>query len=120
MRSQLHVDDTGAWPPSPRVAEGQRLDLSQFKIRPPWLVFLARHLAPRNHARYLLQGSDIPQEEWDRAFPPLTPEEKARLEEVGVHFGTGEPMPVFTPVKPRPRWLAFLYRHHLLRDEDDE
>jgi hypothetical protein len=118
MRSHLHADDVGPWP-TPRVAADARPDLPPLKVRPPWLVFLAKHFAPRNHERYLLRGSEIPQEVWDRAFPPLTPEERARLEAIGVKFGTDAPLD-FQLVRLRPKWLAFLYRIGLLRDDDDE
>src|SRR3954470_24421497 len=111
MRSHLHADDIGRWP-ADRTAPDRLSpdDLPRFKTRPPWLIFLAKHFAPRNHERYQLQGSDIPQEVWDRAFPPLTEEERARLEAIGVKFGTGEPLRDFKPVRPRPWWLAFLWR----------
>jgi hypothetical protein len=109
MRSHLHADDVR---PSPagRKTEDRRLpdDLPRYKTRPRWLIFLARHFAPRNHERYQLQGSELPQEVWDRAFPPLTEEERARLEAIGVRFGTEEPLCDFKPVRQRPRWLAFL------------
>ncbi|MFL5542048.1 MAG: hypothetical protein ACJ8J0_23880 [Longimicrobiaceae bacterium] len=118
MRSQLHADDLRPWP-ARRNTEERRLldDLPRYKTRPRWLIFLARHFAPRNHERYQMQGSELPQEVWDRAFPPLTEEEEARLEEMGVKRATGEQIIDFKPVRPRPWWLAFLYRHLPLRDE---
>ena len=109
MRSQLHADELRPWP-ARRNTEERRLldDLPRYRTRPRWLIFLARHFAPRNHERYQLQGSELPQEVWDRAFPPLTEEEKARLEAIGVRFGTEEPLRDFRPVRQRPRWLAIL------------
>jgi hypothetical protein len=122
MRSHLHADDLQAWPADPRASDRPPPDdLPRYKIRPPWLIFLAKHFAPRNHARYQLQGSDIPQEVWDRAFPPLTDEERARLEAIGVKFGTGEPLCDFKPVRLRPWWLAFLWRqfHRVFPEAED-
>ena len=118
MRSHLHADDLQAWPADPRASDRLPPDEHpRYKIRPPWLVFLAKHFAPGNHERYLLQGSEIPQEVWDHAFPPLTEEEEARLGVMGVKRSTGDEVFDFNPVRKRPRWLAFLYRHLPLRDE---
>jgi len=122
MRSHLHADDVQAWPADPTVPD--RLlpdDLPRYKIRPPWLIFLAKHFAPRNHERYQLQGSEIPQEVWDRAFPPLTEQEEARLGVMGVKFGTGELLCDFKPVRLRPRWQAFLWRkfHRVFPEAED-
>jgi hypothetical protein len=80
-------------------------------------VFFAKHFAPRNHARYQLRGSEIPQEVWDRAFPPLTEEEEAQLGIVRVKQTIGEQNFDFKPVRKRPWWLAFLYRHLPLRGD---
>ena len=92
MRSHLHADNVGPWP-IPRVAESAPPELPPLKVRPPWLVSLAKHFAPRNHERYLLQGVEFTEEEWAavRALP-----------------------------HPRPRWLAFLYRQfHRLFPESE-
>ena len=118
MRTHLHADDVGPWPARTPVADVPLADLPTFKPRPPWLIFLAKHFAPRNHERWQLQGSEIPQEVWDRAFPPLTDEERARLQAAGVRFGTGASHPAFKPIRKRPWWLAFLYRHRLLHDDE--
>lgn len=64
-------------------------DFPRVKLRPAWLVFLAKHFAPRNHERYLLQGVE------------LSDETLARI----------RAMP-----RKRPWWLAFLHRHLRLRD----
>src|SRR4051794_34549122 len=111
MRSHLHADEIRPWS-ADRTAPDRLSpdDLPRFKTRPPWLVFLARHFAPRNHERYLLQGSDLPQEVWDRAFPPLTEEEEAELGVMGVNRATESEIFDFTPVRKRPWWLAFLHR----------
>jgi hypothetical protein len=89
MRSHLHADagrssSSDGIPDS--VLDGK---FPQVKLRPPWLVFLAKHFAPRNHERYLLQGVE------------LSEETLARI----------RAMP-----RKRPWWLAFLYRHFPLRD----
>ena len=119
MRSHLHADDVQAWPADPTVPDKLPLDdLPRYKIRPPWLIFLAKHFAPRNHERYQLQGSGIPQEVWDRAFPPLTEEEEARLGIISVKETIGEQDFDFEPVRKRPWWLAFLYRHLPLGDDE--
>ena len=39
---------------------------------------------------------------------PMSPEQRAALEAIGVKFGTGEPLRDFKPLPQRPRWLAFL------------
>lgn len=83
MHSHLHADDVGPVPLGARLPGAPRPDLPQVKIRPPWLIFLARHFAPRNHERYLMQGIE------------LTAEELAAI----------RAMP-----RGRPWWLAFLLR----------
>jgi hypothetical protein len=92
MRSHLHADDVGSWPAGdglPRVH-----DLPPVKLRPPWLIFLARHFAPRNHERYLLQGIELTEEELAaiRAMP-----------------------------RKRPWWLVFLRRqfHRVFPEAED-
>lgn len=117
MRSHLHADHAGPWP-THRATKSEPTELGPLKVRPPWLVFLAKHFARRNHERWQLQGSDLPREVWDQAFPPLTAEEKAQLEAIGVRFGRDEPF-AFAPARKRPWWLAFLYRIRVLRDDDD-
>src|SRR5829696_8756820 len=99
MRSHLHADDVQPWAADGRAPDRLPDDLPRFKIRPPWLIFLAKHFAPRNHERYQLQGSEIPQEVWDRAFPPLTEEEEARLGIVSVKQAVGEHGFDFKPVR---------------------
>jgi hypothetical protein len=39
---------------------------------------------------------------------PMSAEQRAALEAIGVKFGTGEPLRDFQPLPQRPRWLAFL------------
>jgi hypothetical protein len=103
MRSHLHVDDTGPLPQRVPAADGQWPDARpRYKVRPPWLIFLAKHFAPRNHERYQLQGSEIPQEEWDRAFPRLSKEAEARLGLVRVKWSSEEQVFNFKPVRKRP------------------
>ena len=82
MRSHLHADDVGPWP-TVESRPDDLLHLPPVKLRPPWLIFLARHFAPRNHERYLLQGVE------------LSEETLARI----------RAMP-----RKRPWWLAFLRR----------
>ena len=54
---------------------------------------------------------ELPDQELvDRLIPPLDEEEIATLQAAGVRFPTGEALPPFQPVKPRPRWLAFVLR----------
>jgi hypothetical protein len=93
MRSHLHVDDVGPWPAADGVSNS-RADLPPVKLRPPWLIFLARHFAPRNHERYLLQGIELTEEELAaiRAMP-----------------------------RKRPWWLAFLRRrfHRVFPEAED-
>ena len=93
MRTRLHADDVRPW----HTVDGHRNDLlglPSVKLRPPWLVFLAKHFAPRNHERYLLQGIE------------LTEEALARI----------RAMP-----RKRPWWLAFLRRqfHRLVPEAED-
>jgi hypothetical protein len=66
MRSHLHADDVRPWPSGGRVADALREDLPPVKLRPPWLVFLTKHFAPRNHERYLLQEIELTEEELAR------------------------------------------------------
>ena len=89
MHGHLHADAVGPRPAGARTADGRPDGLPLVKIRPPWLVFLAKHFAPRNHERYLLQGVE------------LSEETLARI----------RAMP-----RKRPWWLAFLYRHLPLRN----
>jgi hypothetical protein len=51
----------------------------------------------------------------------MSPEMRAALEKAGVTFGTGEPLRDFEPVRPRPRWLAFLWRqfHKVFPEAED-
>lgn len=94
MRSHLHADHAGPWP-THRATKSEPTELGPLRVRPPWLVFLAKHFAPRNHERYLLQGVDLTDQEWAavRALP-----------------------------RPRPGWLAFLYRqfHRLFPNSEGE
>jgi hypothetical protein len=60
MRGNLHVGDIGSWPAGDGLPKVH--DLPPVKLRPPWLIFLARHFAPRNHERYLLQGVELSEE----------------------------------------------------------
>ncbi|HKP74332.1 MAG TPA: hypothetical protein VJT67_02260 [Longimicrobiaceae bacterium] len=93
MHSHLPLEDVRSVRAMP--SPGQPLDeLPPVKLRPPWLVFLAKHFAPRNHERYLMQGIT------------LTPEELAAL----------QAMP-----KKRPWWLAFLRRqfHRVFPEPDN-
>ena len=96
MRSHLHADEVQPFPARATAQEPQRLeyDFAEFKPRPPWLIFLTRHFAPRNHERWQLQGIT------------LTPKELAAL----------AAMP-----KKRPWWLAFLRRqfHRIFPEADD-
>lgn len=46
----------------------------------------------------------------DSLMPPLDEDEIATLKAAGVIFPTGETLPPFKPVKPRPLWLAVLLR----------
>lgn len=93
MGSHLHADDVDPWL-ARRVAENAQNDPPSFKVRPPWLAFLAKHFAPRNHERYLLQGVELTADEWAalRALP-----------------------------RKRPSWLAFLYRqfHRIFPEPGD-
>lgn len=93
MRSHLHADDIRPW----RTVDGLPQDLINLppvKLRPPWLIFLAKHLAPRNHERYLLQGVEFSEETLARirALP-----------------------------RKRPWWQAFLRRqfHRLFPEPED-
>jgi len=94
MRSHLHAGDVRPWPAGGRAAGAPPEEFPPVKLRPPWLVFLARHLAPRNHERYLLQGIELTEEELAaiRAMP-----------------------------RKRPGWLAFLRRqfHRIFPAADD-
>jgi hypothetical protein len=96
MRTHLHVDEVQSVTARASAREGQRLDyeLPPLKLRPPWLIFLAKHFAPKNHERYLMQGITLTQEELAaiRAMP-----------------------------KKRPWWLAFLRRqfHRFFPEADD-
>jgi hypothetical protein len=95
MRTPLHADGMRPWPAG-RTTDDSSLadDLPRFKTRPPWLIFLAKHFAPRNHERYLLQGIE------------LTEEERASI----------RAMP-----RQRPWWLAFLWRqfHRVFPEPQD-
>jgi hypothetical protein len=55
MRTHLHVDEVQPVTARASAREDQRLDyeLPPLKLRPPWLIFLAKHFAPtsRNGAR---------------------------------------------------------------------
>jgi hypothetical protein len=88
MRGHLHADDGSRWHVANGVHDGPP-DLPPLKLRPRWLVVLTKHLAPRAHERYLLQGIE------------LSEEELARI----------RAMP-----RRRPWWVAFLRRHLPLRD----
>ena len=43
-------------------------------------------------------------------LPPMSPEQRAALEAIGVTFGTGRVFRDFKPLPTRPGWLAFLLR----------
>ena len=94
MRTQLHADEVQPLPAGATPRASQRTDaLPPLRLRPPWLVFLARHFAPRNHERYLLQGIT------------LTDEERAAIRALP---------------RKRPWWLAFLRRQfHRFFPESD-
>lgn len=53
--------------------------------------------------------------------PPMSPEQKAALEAIGVKFGTGELLHGFKPLPQRPRWQAFLWRqfHRVFPETED-
>ena len=96
MRTHLHADEAQPALPRASARETTPLDyqIPEFKPRPPWLIFLAKHFAPGNHERWQLQGITLTEEEL-----------------AAIHA-----MP-----KKRPWWLAFLRRqfHRIFPEADD-
>jgi len=94
MRGHLHADPINRWPAADGAPGSLLGEIPPVKLRPPWLIFLAKHFAPKNHERYLLQGIE------------LTAEERAAIRALP---------------RQRPWWLAFLRRqfHRIFPEAHD-